>query len=166
MKGYLIKFWISNNIMFKDDPKILRQIAEQSFSIVDLCPQYKNAGVGVGNVFCVFHDNKNSPSGRLYWDSERNMAVLHCFSEHRTYTAYDYINKILVQQKGRYASVQDFLLKILGEQKFNEMYSLVEQGIDLEEESLLEQTIEYIDNLYNEHDNVIDFINCLYLEKE
>ena len=32
-------------------------------------------------------------------------------------------------------------------------------------EKTYEQTIDYIDNLYNEHDNVIDFINCLYLEK-
>ena len=53
----------------------------------------------------------------------------------------------------------------MGEQKFNELYTLAEQESYIENETLLEQTIDYIDNLYNEHDNVIDFINCLYLEK-
>ena len=97
---------------------------------------------------------------------KKDIVVLWCFTEQRRYTVYDYINLIIVRQWKKYSSVYDYLIRHLGEQKFNEFYSLVEQGIQLEEESLLEQTIEYIDNLYNEHDNVIDFINCLYLEKE
>ena len=152
--------------MFQDDTRALREIAEYNFSITDICPQYRNEGIGAGNVFCVFHDNRNSPSCRLYYDEEKGIPVLHCFSEHRTYTSYDYINLILVNKKQQYKSVQDYLIKHLGERKFNELYTLAVQGSYLDNESLIEQTIEYIDNTYAEHDNVIDYINCLYLEKD
>lgn len=150
----------------RDDVRVLREIVEQTFDLTDVCPRYGKEVVGATNVFCVFHDNRNTPSAKLYVDEEKGITVLHCFAEHRTYTSYDYIDKILVQQKHRYQSVQDFLIKNLGEQKFNELYTLAEQEAYLENETLLEQTIEYIDNLYNEHDNVIDFINHLYLEIE
>lgn len=150
----------------RDDVRVLREIVEQTFDLTDVCPRYGKEVVGATNVFCVFHENRNTPSAKLYVDEEKGITVLHCFAEHRTYTSYDYIDKILVQQKHRYQSVQDFLIKNLGEQKFNELYTLAEQEAYLENETLLEQTIEYIDNLYNEHDNVIDFINHLYLEIE
>ena len=150
----------------KDDIRVLREIVEQTFDLTEVCPRYGREVVGATNVFCVFHDNKNTPSAKLYFDEERGITVLHCFAEHKTYTSYDYVDKILVQQKHKYQSVQDYLIKNLGEQKFNELYTLAEQEAYLENETLLEQTIEYIDNLYNEHDNVIDFINSLYLERE
>ena len=150
----------------RDDIRVLREIVEQTFDLTEVCPRYGREVVGATNVFCVFHDNKNTPSAKLYLDEERGITVLHCFAEHKTYTSYDYIDKILVQQKHKYQSVQDYLIKNLGEQKFNELYTLAEQEAYLENETLLEQTIEYIDNLYNEHDNVIDFINSLYLERE
>ena len=149
-----------------DDPRILREIVEQTYDLTDICPRYGREAVGATNVFCIFHEHTwSTPSAKLYVDEEKGITVLHCFAEHRTYTSYDYIDKILVQQKHRYQSVQDYLIKNLGEQKFNELYTLAEQESYIENETLLEQTIDYIDNLYNEHDNVIDFINCLYLEK-
>lgn len=152
--------------MANDDPRVLRQIAESEFYITDICPRYSADMVGATNCFCVFHDNKNSPSAKIYYDEDRGIPVLHCFAEHRTYTSYDYINLILVNKKQQYKSVQDYLIKHLGERKFNELYTLAVQGSYLDNESLIEQTIEYIDNTYAEHDNVIDYINCLYLEKD
>ena len=148
-----------------DDPRILREIVEQTYDLADSWPRYGREVVGATNVFCVFHDNRNTPSAKLYIDEDKGITVLHCFAEHKTYTSYDYVDKILVQRKHQYLSVQDYLIKNLGEQRFNELYTLAEQEAYLENETLLEQTIDYIDNLYNEHDNVIDFINCLYLEK-
>ena len=148
-----------------DDPNILREVVEQTYDLTDLCPRYGTAVVGATNVLCVFHDNRNTPSAKLYIDEDKGITVLHCFAEHKTYTSYDYVDNILVLRRHQYLSVQDYLIKNLGEQRFNELYTLAEQEAYLENETLLEQTIEYIDNLYNEHDNVIDFINCLYLEK-
>ena len=149
-----------------NNPRILREIAEQTFDLTEICPQYSRSAVGTANSFCIWHPNHDTPSGKLYFDEERGIVVFHCFAEHKTYTSYDYIDKILVQKKHKYLSVQDYLVKNLGESKFRELYTLAEEGIALEEESAIEQTIEYIDNLYNEKNNVIDFINCLYLEKE
>lgn len=148
-----------------DDPKILRIIAEKNFSLTDICPQYSSNAVGATNVFCIFHDNRNSPSAKLYVDEDKDIVVLHCFAEHKTYTSYDYIDRILVQKKHTFKSVQDYLIKNLGEQHFNELYTIAEKESALEDETLIEQTITYINNLYNEHDNTLDFIECLYLEK-
>ena len=119
-----------------DDVRILREVVEQTFDLTDVCPRYSKETVGATNVFCVFHDNRNTPSAKLYYDEDRGITVLHCFAEHRTYTAYDYVDKVLVQQKHKFSSVQDFLLRNLGEQKFNELYKLAEQESYLENETV------------------------------
>lgn len=151
----------------KDNPIILRAIAENSITFEQLNPKRFNHNVMLNSsIFCPFHDNYNTPAAKAYWDEDRDIVVIWCFTEQKRFTTYDYINKILVNKYKKYSSVQDYLIRTLGENKFNELYSLAEQSTSLENESLREQTVEYIDNLYNEYDNVIDFINCLYLEKE
>lgn len=151
----------------RDDVRILREIIEQNFSWEDLNPKRFNTNVMLNsNIFCPFHENKNTPSAKAFLDDTKNIVTIWCFTEQRRYTTYDYVNLVIVNQQKKFPSVQAFLINKLGEQRFNELYSLAEEGIDLEEASLTEQTIEYIDNLYNEKNNVIDFINCLYLEKE
>ena len=107
--------------MTKYDKKILRLIVDQNFSLTELCPQYRGLS-GATQVFCCFHENKSTKSARLYWDDDRDMLVLHCFAEHRTFTAYDYVDLIIVKRRGDYSSVESFLIDKLGEQKFNELY--------------------------------------------
>lgn len=151
----------------RDNPEILRKIAEECFSLTSICPQYRGMGPGMGNCFCVFHTHTwSTPSAKLYWDDDKDILVLHCFQEHRTYTSYDYINLILVREKEEYKSVEEYLIKNLGEQKFNEYYTLVEQTGLLTDENFQEQTIEYINNVASAHEKVTDFINALYLEKD
>lgn len=150
----------------RDDPRILREIAESEFAITDICPQYRGMAVGATNTFCIFHEGSSYKSAKLYWDEDKEIPVLYCFKEHRNFSSYDYIDLILVKKYGKYNSVKDYLLKNMDEERFIELYTLAEQGIALEDETLLEQKIEYIDNLYNKYDNVTDFINSLYLEKD
>jgi len=151
----------------RDDPKILREIAEQNFSWEDVNPKRFNTNVMLNsNMFCPFHENHSTPAAKAFLDDEKDIIIIWCFTEQRRFSVYDYINLIIVRQWQKFSSVQDYLINRLGEEKFNELYTLAEQDIALGNEALMEQTIEYIDNLYNEHDNVIDFINCLYLEKE
>ena len=151
----------------KDDVRILREIAEQNFTWEDVNPKRFNLNVMLNsNMFCPFHENRSTPAAKAFVDDEKGITTIWCFTEQRRYTVYDYINLIIVKQWQKYPSVQDYLIDKLGESRFNELYTLVEQESVLDNEALIEQTVEYIDNLYNEHDNVIDFINCLYLERE
>lgn len=46
-----------------------------------------------GVVFCPFHDNTETPSAKLYTDSN----TLFCFAETAHYTPYDFLKKILKQ---------------------------------------------------------------------
>lgn len=149
----------------QDDPKILREIVEQTFSFEDLNPRRFNLNVMLNsNQFCPFHDNRNTPASKAFMDDDKGIVVLWCFTEQRRYTAYDYVNLIMVRKQKLYPSVKDFLIQKLGEQKFDELYSLVEQNVAIDNETMAEQKRIYIQNLYNEYDNVTDFIEHLYLE--
>ena len=148
----------------KDDPRILRIVAESEFLITDICPQYRGMAVGATNTFCIFHEGSSYKSAKLYWDEDKQIPVLHCFKEHKNFSSYDYINLILVKKYGKYNSVKDYLLSNMDERRFNELYTLAEKDLSLEDETIQEQRIEYIDNLYNKYDNLTDFINSLYLE--
>lgn len=49
--------------------------------------------VGYGNVFCPFHEDpkrSKSKSARFYFDDD-GITRLHCWGEHRFFTAYDYM---------------------------------------------------------------------------
>ena len=46
-----------------DDPKILREVVEQTFDLTDICPQYSKSAVGTTNSFCIWHPNFDTPSG-------------------------------------------------------------------------------------------------------
>lgn len=151
----------------QNDPKILRKIAEECFSLTDICPQYRGMGPGMGNCFCVFHEHTwSTPSAKLYWDEDKEILILHCFTEHKNYTSYDYIDRILVKSKQKYKSVEEYLLKHLGEQRFAELYTLGQHDSDLYETNVSEQVIEYINNTYSKYNNTLDYINALYLEKD
>lgn len=148
----------------REDPKILRMIAETYVTFQKLDRRLANLGLINANIFCPFHDNRHSPAAKAYYDEERSIWVIHCFAEHRTFTTYDYIKIILVDRENQYKSVKEYLLKELGETTFNEAYSLAEREQYLYNETLHEQRLTYIENLYSKYNNVTDFINALYLE--
>ena len=47
------------------------------------------------NVYCIFHDNTDTPSARLYKESNS----LYCFSEQRVYRPTDFIEKELINAR-------------------------------------------------------------------
>lgn len=146
----------------KNNRVILRNIIEQYFPLNEIVPEYDGASQNSANVFCVFHDNFSSPSGKLYWDDDKDILVLHCFAEHKTYTAYDYVERILCDKLEKYESPIEFLSKNLPERELNEALELAALNYEAVTETVLEQKVTYITNLYNEYDNIEDFINHLY----
>ena len=147
-----------------EEIRVQREIIEHNFSWCDLDSRY--ATIYNTNCFCPFHENHNSPAAKMYEDEDTGLIVLHCFTERRRYTTYDYVKIILVERKKRYKDVWDFLEKNLSEQNLRELVHLAKKKVALEDETALEEKIEYINNLYNEYDDVVEFINRLYSEED
>ena len=146
----------------RENKKLLRKIIEQNFPLNELIPEYNGLTQNTANVYCVFHPNYGSPAGKLYWDDEKDILVLHCFSEHRTFTSYDYVDLVLCNRKQRYKDPLDFLINNMPEGELKEIIKLAEENFDELEETSHERKVAYINNLYNEYNNVTDFINNLY----
>lgn len=139
-----------------------RYIIEQNFPLNELVPEYNGLTQNTANVYCVFHPNYSSPSAKLYWDDEKDILVLHCFSEHKTFTAYDYVNQVLCYQKGLYKDPTDYIIRNIPEEELKEVLKLAEFNFDDLEGNMFENRLRYITNLYNELDDTNEFINQLY----
>lgn len=155
---------MENNVPIdiRNDYRVLREIIEQNFPLNKIVPEYDGLSQNTANCFCVFHKNTSSPSGKLYWDDEKDILVLHCFAEHRTFTSFDYVKLILCDRKGEYKDPMDFLEQNMAPEELGEYIKLAKDKMELLTESAYDTKVTYINNLYNEYDNVIDFINNLY----
>lgn len=146
--------------------RIWRVIACENLEWGDVDPKFEGMQPGVANIFCPFHENRHSPSARPYWDEKRDILVIHCFREHRTFTVYDYIDLILCKERKQYKDPGEFLKDYFGESEYNELFEIARTQDYALNETQINLKREYIRNVYNEYDNVISFINALYLEKE
>ena len=72
---------------------------------------------------------------------------------------------ILCNQRHAYKDPGDFLQSYFGPERYKELFELARDNLSQINEAKIEVKREYIKNLYNQYDNVIDFINTLYLEK-
>ena len=146
----------------KTNYKLLRHIIEQNFPLNELVPEYNGLTQNSANVFCVFHQNFSSPAAKLYWNDERDILVLHCFAEHKTFTSYDYVYRILCEEKGQYTDPLDFLMKNMSSDELKEALKLAEMNFEEVEGTMLDRKLTWITNLYNELNDTNEFINQLY----
>ena len=72
------------------------------------------------------------------------------------------MNLVLCERKHLYKDPYDFLEKNMSPEDLNEYIKLSKDRMDLLTESAYERKVEYINNTYNEYDNLYDFINELY----
>lgn len=150
----------------EEEHKILRRIAEDSFTWGELNPKYEGQDSTTGNIFCCFHPNYGTPAAKFYEDEERDIMVLWCFRERRFFTVYDYITLILVEEQKQAKDAKEWLIEHLGEAKFNELYKIYLSKLDDLESTRTEERIQYIRNLASELDSTTELINALYLELE
>lgn len=148
------------------DKQVLKKLVNKNFSLGDF-NKYLNNTYNA-NVYCPFHEHSYQGKGnaKMYYDEEEDIWVLHCFVKCGTLTAYDYVDRILVQREGKYRSVYDFLIQKLGNNEFLEKYKEAESQIDYLNETEYAEKKKYIMNVYDEYDNVTDFIESLYTEMD
>lgn len=149
----------------KYESKILKKIVNANFTFSDVVVEYylKNIEVVNSNVFCPFHEhNFKTPSARLY-STQDGMYILKCFTgDCGVHTTYDYVRDILVRKYEKYKSVEEFLKEKLGVLELDTLYKEYEEIHEDYIETALEKKIDYIDNVYNETLNLVDYIEKLW----
>ena len=145
------------------DNRAIKRVINQNFTFADLSKRFIGVDSSTGNIFCPFHENTDTPAAKMYWDDERGIWVLHCFGEcHRNFTAYDYIDLILCKKYQKYNSPLHFLKLNMPEYKLGNQLEVAQKYINEETITLIEEKKNYIDNLYIETGNIVDFIEKLY----
>jgi len=144
------------------EDSIIRKIVERNFSWGDLNPKYDNMEMFKTNVFCMFHANHDTPAAKFYLDEERDIWVLWCYSEKKRYTAYDYLKKIMCEERQLYNSPLEYLKTHMNEGEIIRQYTLFKEQSLQEVETNIGKKKIYIDNVYNESENIVDYIEELY----
>ena len=144
-------------------PKAIKQVINDNFTFADLSSRFKGVDSSTGNIFCPFHENTDTPAAKMYWDEERGIWIIHCFGEcHRNFTTYDYVDLILCKKYQKYLSPLHFLKLNMPEYKLGNQLELAQKRVNEGIVTVLEERKNYIDNLYVETGNIVDFIERLY----
>lgn len=146
-----------------NDEAVIRKIVEKNFTWGDLNPKYDNIQMLKTNVFCPLHDhNYTEGNAKFYYNSDKDIWTLYCFVERKVFSAYDYLKKVLCEERQYYSSPLAFLKEKMPESEILRQYKLIqEQDIDIIEDKY-ERKKEYIDNVFDEAGNIVDYIEELY----
>lgn len=153
-----------SDIIKKRSTRSIRAVINRNFTFADLSPRFKNVDSSTGNIFCPFHENHSTPAAKMYWNEEQGIWVIHCFGQcHRSFTAYDYVERILCDKYQKYSSPLEFLKQNM---PLNELYMQLDALEKEREDQVALETsakVEYIQRVAAENESVEDFIEALYL---
>ena len=145
------------------NPLVIKEVINRNFTFADLSKKFEGVDSSTGNIFCPFHENHDTPAAKMYWDEERELWIIHCFGEcHRNFTAYDYVERIFCEKYQKYQSPLHFLRASMPESKLGVQLDLYQKNVSLLIEAYENEKRNYIDNLFVETGNIIDFIEQLY----
>jgi hypothetical protein len=108
-----------------------------------------------GNVFCPFHENTNTPSARFYKD-EDDIIRLNCFAEHKQFTAFDYVVKILKDNPKKYIE------KDLTESELSKLIEIVNSGNDFDDFAGEDFSNEIHNKWADSDEDICKFIDSVY----
>ena len=147
-----------------NDRYILKKIINRNFSFHDLAPKvFPQLRHGAG-LFCPFHENSRTGTmqARLYYNEDEDMFYLYCYAEGKAFTAFDYVNLILCKNKQIYTNPKEFILSKIAMNEFIALYNLYKKQKAEEAESQFKRKCRWIDNVYADTGNIVDYIEKLY----
>lgn len=145
------------------NPLVIKEVINRNYTFADLSKRFEGVDSSTGNIFCPFHENHDTPAAKMYWDENREIWVLHCFGEcHRNFTAYDYVERIFCEKYQKYQSPLHFLRANMASGKLGTQLDFYQKNVAELIESYENEKKIYIDNLFIETGNTIDFIEALY----
>ena len=143
-------------------PRVIKEVINNNFTFSDLSKRFENVDSSTGNFYCPFHENHDTPAAKMYWDEVREIWVIYCFSEQRLFTAYDYVDLILCREQEKYKTPLDFLRANMNSSDlYNQIKLYKQQDVDLTQ-IVLQDKIDYINNVYAKYENLVDYIEELY----
>ena len=152
-----------STIIKKRTSKSVKTVLNKNFTFSDLSPRFENVDSSTGNIFCPFHENHTSPAAKMYWDEINNMWVIWCFTEHKHFTAYDYVKLILCEKYQKYKSPLDFLTQNMDKNELYAQLDIVEKQNEEQLETSMSTKVDYINWVFGENENIEDYIEALYL---
>ena len=152
-----------SDIIKKRSYHSIKTVVNKNFTFADLSPRFKNVDSSTGNIFCPFHENHSTPAAKMYWDENRSMWVIWCFTEHKHYTAYDYVEQILCERWQKYKSPLDFLKQNMTLEDLYTQLDIVEKENQDQVAMETSAKVEYIQQVAAENESIEDFIEALYL---
>lgn len=144
--------------------KVIKKIINSNYSFTDIAPRvFPQLRHGQG-MYCMFHPNTHTGTqhARIYFSEEQNIFYLYCYVEGKSYTAYDYVERILCKEQQRFTNPIDFILSRMSKNEFITLYNLYYKDLEGLMMSQFKKKCEYIDNTYTETGNTIDYIEKLY----
>ena len=99
----------------------------------------------------------------MYWDEVNGIWVIWCFTEHKHFTAYDYVKLILCEKYQKYKSPLDFLTQNMDKNELYAQLDIVEKQNEEQLETSMSTKVDYINWVFGENENTEDYIEALYL---
>ncbi len=146
----------------KKDEKSLRNIVETLLTFGDVDDDLDGVDSSIGNISCPFHpyeglqENKKSPAAKMYFHEQNQYYFIKCFTTNRQYTVYDYIKYV------KQLEVYDCLVERCDKEVVLNLYENILKGNILFNINLTELKNAYIDSVYSETNNTVDYIERLY----
>lgn len=143
---------------FKKDENILRVVVEKLFTFGDLNKSLADVDSSVGNINCPFHPAEGegvnkSKSAKVYYDEDKNIYTITCFTVKRVYSSYDYIKLAMEEDPITY------LLKHRSLQDISDIVDMLKKGYIKIENNNVEEFYNYVNNVFEECDcNTVEFI--------
>ncbi len=147
----------------KNNKKILRVIVERLFTFAELDSYYDGVDSNTGNIYCKFHpaegysENLRSPASKMFYNDEKDIQELHCWTSRRNYSVYDYVTMVMEEDP------YEYLIKNKNKEEILPLYEALQKGYINIDSALLEKKIEYLNNTYIEcEEDVSDYIEKVY----
>lgn len=147
-----------------NDKQIINRIINFKYTIQDVAPKvYPRLQHGLG-MYCPFHENSHTGTqhARIYYNDDNDIWYMHCYVCGKNYFASDYVNLILVKSKQQYRSAKEFLLSKISQDEFIQLYKIFEKKKQELETNNYKKKCDWINNVYAETGNIIDYIETLY----
>lgn len=147
-----------------NDNYILKKIVDYKFNFHDLnSRQFPQLREGAP-MYCPFHENSHTGTmqARIYFNEDNNLWYLHCYMEGKNFYAHDYVDLIMVKEKQLFSSIKDFLLSRISRDEFIALYNLYKEKKQAILETRFKKQCIYIDNVFHDTGNTIDYIEALY----
>lgn len=150
----------------KNNKKLLRLVVEKLFTFGDLDPKLDDLNASFGNIPCPFHEyeinkkNDGDYAGKVYYNEEKQIDTIHCFTTKKTYTSYDYL--VLIKELD---PIEYIIENSNNLEQVTTIIECVEKGYLDYDSLMLQNKLEYFNNTFEECDNnLIYYVQKLYTE--